>query len=84
MIEGRLSADLDASALLPTLIGEPGTEAVYERLGAHERELLVGDFAAAGVTSALSRLIRTRRLQADVWRIAARELGIALDEPGIV
>jgi uncharacterized protein len=53
-----LSNYLDASVLLPTLIAEPTTEAVYDCLGADGRELLISDFAAAEVASALSRLVR--------------------------
>lgn len=51
-----MSAYLDASVLLPTLIAEPTTEAVYDCL-AGDRNLLVSDFAAAEVASALSRLV---------------------------
>jgi hypothetical protein len=47
---------VDASVLLPTLIAEPTTEAVYDCLGADGRELLISDFAAAEVPSALSRV----------------------------
>jgi hypothetical protein len=36
-----LSAYLDTSVLLPTLIAEPTTEAVYDCLGAGEQELLI-------------------------------------------
>jgi uncharacterized protein len=57
-----LSAYLDTSVLLPTLIAEPATEAVYDCLGACEQELLISDFAAAEVASALSRLIRMAML----------------------
>jgi predicted nucleic acid-binding protein len=53
-----LSTYLDASVLLPTLIAEPATEAVYDCLGADGRESLISDFAAAEVASALSRLVR--------------------------
>jgi uncharacterized protein len=53
-----LSNYLDASVLPPTLIAEPTTEAVYDCLGADGRELLISDFAAAEVASALSRLVR--------------------------
>ena len=49
-----MSAYLDASVLLPMLIAEPSTEC----LGAVDRELLISDFAAAEVASALSRLVR--------------------------
>ena len=47
---------------MPTLIVEPATEAVYEFLDGNNRELLVSDFAAAEVASALSRLFRMARL----------------------
>jgi hypothetical protein len=39
-----LSAYLDTSILLPTLIAEPMTEAVYGYLGANRKELLISDF----------------------------------------
>jgi len=75
-----LSAYLDTSVLLPTLIAEPATEAVYDCLGACEQELLISDFAAAEVASALSRLIRmamltdadasARLADFDAWRAA--------------
>jgi uncharacterized protein len=74
-----LSAYLDASVLIPTLIAEPSTAAVFDWLGAN-RELLVSDFAAAEVASALSRLVRMGRLASadafvrladfDAWRTA--------------
>ena len=70
----------DASVLLPTLIAEPTTEAVYDCLGADGRELLISDFAAAEVASALSRLVRmalltdadasARLADFDAWRAA--------------
>jgi uncharacterized protein len=73
-----LSAYLDASVLLPTLIVEPTTEAVFEYLGRGDREFLVSDFAAAEVASALSRLVRmallteadasARLADFDAWR----------------
>ena len=75
-----MSAYLDASVLLPTLIAELSTEAVYDCLGTGDRELLVSDFAAAEVASALSRLVRTalltnadasgRLADFDAWRAA--------------
>ena len=75
-----MSTYLDASVLLPTLIAEPATEAVYDRLGANGRELLISDFAAAEVASALSRLVRmdlltdadasVRLADFDAWRAA--------------
>jgi len=75
-----LSAYLDTSVLLPTLIAEPSTKAVYDYLGAVHQELLISDFAAAEVASALSRLIRmglltgadasARLADFDAWRAA--------------
>ena len=75
-----MSAYLDTSVLLPTLIAEPATEAVYGFLGAYEQELLISDFAAAEVASALSRLMRmaiptdadasARLADFDAWRAA--------------
>ena len=75
-----MSAYLDTSVLLPTLIAEPATEAVYDCLGACEQELLISDFAAVEVASALSRLIRmavltdadasARLADFDAWRAA--------------
>jgi uncharacterized protein len=75
-----LSSYLDTSVLLPTLIAEPTTEAVYDCLGADGQELLISDFAAAEVASALSRLVRmtlltepdasARLADFDAWRAA--------------
>ena len=71
---------VDSSVLLPTLIAEPTTEAVYDFLGAGDRKLLISDFAAAEVASALSRLVRRavltgadaseRLADFEVWRAA--------------
>ena len=75
-----MSAYLDASVLLPTLIDEPASAAVDAYILMGEQELLVGDFAAAEVASALSRLVRmgsltlfdasARLADFDVWRAA--------------
>jgi uncharacterized protein len=75
-----LSRYIDASVLLPTLIAEPATEAVYDFLGTDGQELLISDFAAAEIASALSRLVRmaaltdadasARLADFDAWRIA--------------
>lgn len=54
-----MSLYLDTSVLLPTLIQEESTIAVQTYLQANGRELLISDFAAAEVASALSRLLRT-------------------------
>ncbi len=85
-----MSAYVDASVLLPTLIAEPATEAVYDCLGAGDRELLISDFSAAEVASALSRLVRmasltkadasARLADFDVWR-AAMSLPVDLGAP---
>lgn len=71
---------LDASVMLPVLIKEPASAVVDAFMATVQQELWVSDFAAAEVASALSRLVRTGRLQAtdgaaclsdfDVWRAA--------------
>jgi predicted nucleic acid-binding protein len=76
-----MSTYLDASFLVPTLIEEAGSGAAKAYLLATEQELLVSEFAAAEVASALSRLVRLRLLAAadaearladfEAWRAAA-------------
>ena len=71
---------LDASVMLPILIKEPASAVVDAFMSTVQQELWVSDFAAAEVASAVSRLVRTGRLQAsdgaaslsdfDVWRAA--------------
>src|SRR6516162_5560011 len=79
--DGRsLTWYLDASVMLPILVKEPASAVVDAFMATSEQELWVSDFAAAEVASALSRLVRTGRLQAsdgearladlDVWRAA--------------
>lgn len=73
-----LTCYLDASVILPILVKEPASSLVDAFMTTTDRELLVSDFAAAEVASALSRLVRVGRLQAsdgaaclidfDVWR----------------
>jgi len=75
-----LSVYLDASVLLPVLVQEPATAAVEAYLTRSGPELLISDFAAAEVASALSRLVRMRLLDAEdatarlgdfeIWRAA--------------
>ncbi len=75
-----MSAYLDASVLLPRLVEEPGSAAVDDYLSRSQHKLLISDFAAAEVASALSRLVRMRQLSAadasaclsdfEVWRAA--------------
>lgn len=65
------------------LIEEPGSPAVDKFIQEDPGPLAVSEFAAAEVASALSRLVRTGRLQAedaanrladfDAWRAAATE-----------
>ena len=56
-------AYLDASAILPLLIEEPGSAAVDRFLATAAQPLIVSEFAAAEVASALSRLGRTQALE---------------------
>src|ERR1700722_18582073 len=60
-----MSGYLDASVLLPTIVEEPGSAAVDRFFMEWPDTLVVSDFAAAEVASALSRLVRTRQLEPD-------------------
>jgi len=74
-----LSFYLDASAILPLLLGEPTNDRLEQFVASHTGHL-IGDFAAAEVAAVLSRLVRTRTLNAadansrltdfDTWRTA--------------
>ncbi len=74
---------LDASVLFPTLVVEQTSAVVDEFLLARANDLIVSDFAAAEVASALSRLVRMDRLTTteaayrlanfDDWRAGATE-----------
>lgn len=76
-----MSAYLDASAILPILIEEPGSALVDRFIAQADQPLVVSEFAAAEVASALSRLVRTGLLDAgdatarladfDAWRASA-------------
>ncbi len=78
-----MSLYLDASALVPTLVKEGSSENVTTFLLAFSDDLAVSDFAAMEVSSALSRLVRTRFLSGetadellrgfDSWRVAWAE-----------
>jgi predicted nucleic acid-binding protein len=78
-----VSAYLDASAILPILIAEPGSAAVDAFILGAGEDLIVSEFAAAEVASALSRLVRTGTLEQtdaaerladfDDWRAAATQ-----------
>jgi uncharacterized protein len=77
-----LSVYLDASAILPWLLDEPASDLILRFL-ASQPERLVSDFAAAEVAAVLSRLVRTRTLDAsganmrladfDAWRADTSE-----------
>jgi predicted nucleic acid-binding protein len=53
---------LDASVLVPTLVKEPASPVVDEFLRSSTDQLVVSDYAAAEVASAMSRLIRMDRM----------------------
>ena len=55
---------LDASVMLPILVKEPASAVVDAFMATLQQEPWVSDFAAAEVASALSRLVRSGRLQA--------------------
>ena len=73
-----MSLYLDASVLVPTLVAEAATEIVRTYLAAAGQQRLIGDFSAAEVGSALSRLVRmgllgsaeasARLTDFDAWR----------------
>ena len=52
-----MSVYLDASIILPTMVEEAISEAV-DRFLAASTDLVISDFAAAEVASAMSRLVR--------------------------
>lgn len=60
-----MTAYLDASVLIPTIVREAGSVAVDRLLAGWSDTLMVSDFAAAEVASALSRLVRTGRITRD-------------------
>ncbi|WP_419317655.1 type II toxin-antitoxin system VapC family toxin [Caulobacter sp. ErkDOM-E] len=76
-----MSVYLDASVILPTLIQGAASAVVDAFIGSLEDDLIISEFAAAEVASALSRLVRTglldqddasRRLSDfDAWRAAS-------------
>ncbi len=55
-----MSACLDASVLVTRTVTEPGSAAFDAFLESYDESLGVSDFAAAEVTSAISRMVRTR------------------------
>lgn len=76
-----MSVYLDASVILPVLIEEAGSAVVDRFIGDLEDDLIISEFAAAEVASALSRLVRTglmdlddaalRLNDFDAWRAAS-------------
>ena len=78
-----MSAYLDASVILPTLIEESASARVDQYLFSASEPLVVSEFAAAEVASALSRLVRMAQMASgeaaarlasfDVWRAASTE-----------
>ncbi len=78
-----MSAYLDASTILPTLIEEAASAAVDRFIAETDEPLVISEFAAAEVASALSRLVRTglldrddaaaRLADFDAWRAASAD-----------
>lgn len=60
-----MSVYLDASVILPTLVEEAASQAVDAFIGLAGEQLVISEFAAAEVASALSRLVRTGLLERD-------------------
>ena len=79
-----MSVYLDASVIVPRLVKEPGSAAVDAYLDHQTEQLVISDFAAAEVASALSRLVRMGVLAAadahaslgdfEIWRAARRSI----------
>lgn len=75
-----MSLYLDASVVVPTLIEEGASASVAQFIRAASEPLIIGDFTAAEVASAISRLVRmalltdraaeARLSQFDTWRLA--------------
>jgi predicted nucleic acid-binding protein len=78
-----VTAYLDASAILPILIEESGSSVVDRFITEGDEALVISEFAAAEVASALSRLVRTgildvadaasRLADFDAWRAASTD-----------
>ena len=76
-----MTAYLDASAILPILIEESASAAVDRFITEGSEAIVISEFAAAEVASALSRLVRTgvldkpdaesRLADFDAWRAAS-------------
>lgn len=60
-----MSVYLDASVIVPILVDGPPSAAVHAFLLRNRETILVSDFAASEVASALSRLVRTGDLDRD-------------------
>jgi predicted nucleic acid-binding protein len=60
-----VTAYLDASALVPTLVDEPASAIMVAFIEQCSVTLVVSEFATAEVASALSRLVRTDTMTAD-------------------
>ena len=78
-----MSLYLDASAIVPTLVDEGSSPAMRRFLTTATLRLIVSDFTAAEVASAMSRLVRmtlltgedaeARLSEFDAWRAAATD-----------
>ena len=78
-----MSFYLDASAIVPALVDEGGSVPIRRFLARAAEQLVVSDFTAAEVASAISRLVRMALLEGedasarlrelDSWRAAATE-----------
>ncbi len=74
---------LDASVILPTLVEEASSQVVEQFIRTTSDQIVISAFAAAEVTSAISRLVRTGQLERqdtfirlndfDAWQAAATE-----------
>jgi uncharacterized protein len=65
-----VSAYLDASVIVPLFVDEPSSRDVMDWLATQDGPILVSEFAAAEVSSNLSRSVRMGRLVEDAARAA--------------
>lgn len=67
---------LDASVVVPLLILEPTTAAVISFVEKNSEHLIISDWAGAETASALSRLVRTQRLDEKAARAKLERLDL--------
>ena len=75
---------LDASMLVPLVVEEASSKAVVRLLERQAAPPLVSDFGYAEVGSAVSRLVRMRRLTSDVGQVLLNRFDLWRDREAAV